>query len=130
MPEVFERLTQLAEHAIGSLKVSNALTSCLWLCALALPTGLLTAALSSGPVQTVALTIACAPILFFGIGFLYFMVKSPEKLRSEEYELRKIALELVEEKGSSIAIAETSVEALFNTDYKPMLKLSHKGDEE
>ena len=129
MPEPFERLTSLAEHALGSIKVSNSLNSCLWLSAFTIPSGLITAALTPNPVQAIALAIACSPIILFGIGFIYFMIKSPDKLRSEEYELRKIALGLIEEKGGVISVSETSVEALSNTDYKPMLKLTHGGEE-
>lgn len=130
MMEFFERMTHLAEHAVSSIKVSSALNSCLWLSALAIPVGFGVAVLSNGPVQAAGLVLAFTPIVLFSIGFLYFMIKSPEKLRSEEYELRKIALTLIEEKGGQIAISETSVEAIANSDYKELPKLQAKGDME
>ncbi len=122
MTEVFERLSQLAEQALGKIKVSSALNSCLWLCAFVIPFGFVAAAFASGPLHIAGIVIAFIPIVLFSIGFLYFMIKSPEKLRSEEYELRKFALELVQEKGGRIAVATTSVEAISNLDYKDVGK--------
>lgn len=127
MPELFERLTHLAEHAIARLKVSSALNPCLWLIGIAIPFGLFTAFFSTGLVQYVALLIAISPIILFFIAYVYFMLKNPDKLRSEEYELRKIALELIEEKGGSIAIAESSVEAIANVEYREFPKLPTAG---
>lgn len=130
MVDVFERLTSLAEHAIGKLKVSSALNPVLWLAAISIPVGFGTASLSAGILQIAGLCLAFTPIALFAIGFLYFMAKSPEKLRSEEYELRKMALELVEEKGGRIAIAQASVEAISNVEYRSGSKLQIEGPEQ
>ncbi|UUX96959.1 hypothetical protein [Aquabacterium sp. J223] len=125
MNAIFERLTHFAEHALARLKVSSALNPCLWLCALAFPFGLAGAIFSAGAVQMACLALMFIPMLIFSIAYLYFMVVSPDKLRSEEYELKKIALNLIEEKGGAIPIAESSVEAIANYDYKPLPKLTH-----
>ena len=127
MAQIFERLTQMAEQALSRLKVSSALNPCLWLCALAFPFGIFGAVLSSGLVQIACLVLVFIPVVIFAIAYLYFMVKSPDKLRSEEYELKRIALSLIEEKGGAIAFAESSVEAIANYDYKPVLKLPMEG---
>jgi hypothetical protein len=129
MVEMFERLTHLAEQALGKIKVSSALNPVLWLAALTIPLGLWTATSANLILQIAGLAVVFSTITLFAIGFLYFMIKSPEKLRSEEYELRKLALELVEEKGGRIAIAQTSVEAISNVDYRASSKLQIEGPE-
>lgn len=127
MPEIFERLTQLAEQAIARLKVSSALNPCLWLCAIAIPFGLVFAFFSTGLLQVASLVLVFIPVTLFVVSFLYFMIKDPDKLRSEEYELRKIALELIEEKGGRIPLAVASVEVIANTDYKALPKSERSG---
>lgn len=130
MINVFERLTHLAEQALGKMKVSSALNPVLWLSAIAIPIGFWAASSTNPVLQIAGLLLAFAPVVLFAIGFLFFMVKSPEKLRSEEYELRKMALELVEEKGGRIAIAQTSVEAISNVDYRSQSKLQIEGPDQ
>jgi len=130
MVDIFERLTSLASHAIGKMKVSSALNPVLWLGAISIPLGFGSAMLGTGIVQLAGLVLAFTPVVLFSIGFLFFMVKSPEKLRSEEYELRKMALELVEEKGGRIAIAQASLEAISNVEYRSGNKLQIEGPEQ
>lgn len=117
MAEIIDRITRVAEQALGSIKVSSALNPCLWLCVVATPLGLYGAVNSTPPVQTVCLAIASIPLLTFAVGFLYFMVLNPDKLRSEQYELKKMALELIEEKGGRIPMSSSSVEAIANTEF-------------
>lgn len=127
MPEIFERLTHLAEHAIGRLKVSSALNSCLWLSGITIPFGFAGAVFSTGIVQFAALLMAFIPVVLFVVAYVYFMLNSPDKLRSEEYELRKLALELIEEKGGLIPLSESSVEAIANSEYRALPKLPSGG---
>ena len=51
--------------------------------------------------------------------YRYFSRNDPEKLRSESFALRKIALGMIEEKGSDIPLSEASVEAIANIEYQP-----------
>lgn len=129
MPEIFERLTRLAEQALSRLRVSSALNPCLWLCALAIPFGIVGAIWTTGIVQIACLTLVFIPVAIFAIAYMYFMFVSPDKLRSEEYELRRVALSLIEEKGGSIPVAVSSVEAIANYDYKALPKLPSGGEE-
>jgi hypothetical protein len=118
MTEFFERITQFAHEAMGKLSVRSALNPCLWLATLSFPFGLGLAAMSHSLLLEIAgLTLAFIPVVLFATGFLYFMIKSPDKLRSEDFEIRRTALSLIEQKGGNIAIAVTSVEAISNPDY-------------
>ena len=119
MFDILSRMTHLTEHALARLKVDSALNPCLWFAAIAFPFGAVVMVMTTGWVQIAGLMIfVLLPVVLFAIGFLYFMVKSPDKLRSEQYELRRFALELIEEKGGQIAVSEASVEAIANTNYK------------
>src|SRR3989344_2543678 len=120
MPEILERITQLAETALARLKVSSALNSCLWLCGIAIPAGLIFAARMEGIPQIAGLAVAFIPITLFVVGFIFFMLTNPDKLRSEEYEIKKMDLELIEEKGGRIPISGTSIEAIANPNYRTL----------
>ena len=69
------------------------------------------------------------PVTVCCIAFLYFVFKDPSKLRSEDYEIRKQALELIEEKGVKNARMSASVEAIANPDYR-LLKDREREDTE
>ena len=68
--------------------------------------------------STVLTIIGSAPVIATIIGFLYFMIMAPEKLQSEDYQIRHEALELIREKGSSTQIKPSSLDAIAN----PMAK--------
>jgi hypothetical protein len=129
MVDLLHRLTQLAEHAIGTVKVRSALNPCLLLILVLAPLGLGAAVLSDNLlIKIVSLSFVAVPILLFVFAYVFFMIKSPDKLRSEEFELRRLALSVIEEKGGPIAIAEVSVEAIANPEYTEFPKLAQAGD--
>ena len=119
---VLSRLTHLAEHAVTQLRVSSALDPCLWLAAIAMPFGIAGAVASRGLVQIASIVLVFLPVTLFVFAYIYFMVKDPDKLRSENYELRKTALGIIQEKGAQFPISDTSVEAIANSEYQHALK--------
>jgi len=127
-PDIFHKLTHLAQAAMGRLKVSSALNPCLWLCGIVVPSGLVAAIYSSGGLQIAWIVLVFVPIVLFAFAFIYFVFTDPDKLRSEEYELRKQALEMIEEKGGRIPLTETSITAITNPDYK-LLDISKENQE-
>lgn len=62
----------------------------LWLCAIVSLPSLVLSFLAQGvePLATALICIGSAPVVVTIIGFLYLMVVAPEKLQSEEYQLR------------------------------------------
>jgi hypothetical protein len=67
-----------------------------------------------GTARAVLLFLAAFSVIACWIAYAFFMFKNPDKLQSEDYQIRKQALELIHEKGSSIAVEVTSVEAITN----------------
>jgi hypothetical protein len=59
-------------------------------------------------------SIASLPILASIVGFIYFMLKSPEKLQSEDYQLRHETLELIKQKGSPVELLPSTIPITTN----------------
>jgi hypothetical protein len=116
MPEVFEHVAQLAQNAAEKLHVRSALNPVLWLCAISTPICLVFAHIFRDipDVRNWLLFGGLAPIAIACIGFIGFAIFKPEKLQSEEYQIRHESLQLIQEKSGQIAIATTSLEAIVN----------------
>ena len=121
--ELLERLTRIAQDALVQTKVKSAMNPCLWLCALVVIPSLTFAYLTTGLMQIAALVLAFIPILLSCVAYLYFMIRDPDKLQSESFQLRKQALGLIEEKGRDIPVAITSVEILSNPELPSQTRL-------
>ena len=122
MLNIVSRLTQLSQHAFAKLKLGSALDPCLWLSGIVTPTGLIATYLTTGWIQVFCLVLVFIPVVIFAMGFNYFVRNDPDKLRSEQYEIKKHAFELIQEKGSQISVPASTVEAIANYDYERNLK--------
>lgn len=120
MNEIIDRVSQIAQTAAEKLHVRSALNPALWLCAIATPTCLLFAYVFREVPEVRAWLLAGAllPIAIACIGFLGFAIYRPEKLQSEEYQIRHESLQLIQQKTGRIAIATTSIEAIANPQAK------------
>jgi len=106
---IIEKVTE----AGGKLHVRSALNPVLWMCAIVTIPCLIVAAFCQTTPKWLVL-IACAPVVTTVIGFLFLLLFDRDKLQSEDYQLRKKSLELIQEKGDSIPIATASIEAISN----------------
>lgn len=114
--QFFESVASSAHSAASRLRVRSAINPMLWLCAItSLPCfGLAYLVRGTEPLATILLWLGASPIFAAIVGFLYFMIYAPEKLQSEEYQLRHETLELIRQKGSSVEISPSSLEAIMN----------------
>ena len=125
---VFEKISSLAQSAIHRIRVRSALNPILWLCAVATPVCLF-AAFQFQENQTLCscLVVAgLAPIAVACLGFIGFALFNPDKLQSEDYQIRHEALQILQQKSGQIAIDPTSLEAIAN----PTLGLLGEGGED
>jgi hypothetical protein len=53
------------------------------------------------------------------------MTSAPDKLQSEEYQIRRETLELIRQKGSSLEVIPSSLEAITN----PVIENIRRGEE-
>ena len=90
----FDVVRQYLEHASGSGRRSTAVSTLIVMGGVLLA-GLVASVLFDAPQWLlewlVGLVVGDAAL--FGIAFLYFMLKSPDALRSESFELEKMAME-------------------------------------
>ena len=99
----FEQIAAKAVESGGRLYVRSALNPILWLCGIVSVPGIVAASLSgNSPLWLVILILApvCAAILGFG----FLLVCDRDKLQSEEYQIRKRSLELIEQKGDAAPV--------------------------
>lgn len=113
---LFDRITGRSQTAAGRLRVRSALNPMLWLCGIVSPLSFGAALLARGrePLTTMFFAIGAIPILVACAQAVYFGIWRPEKLQSEEYQIRHEALELIKEKGSGIEVSPSSLEAIAN----------------
>ena|SRR5579863_4196925 len=118
----WESVTGSARTAAGRLRVRSALNPMLWLCAVvSLPCfGLAWFSREVQPLATVLTIAGAAPIAITCIIAVYFALFKPEKLQSEDYQIRHEALELIKEKGSAVEVSPSSLEALANPIIPPL----------
>lgn len=108
------------ERAASKIRLGSALNPCVWLCAILTPGCIALSLLFAGTAQLVILGISSLPVLYFGWTNWHFAKHDPDKLRTEEFELRRTALKLIEEKGSAIPVNIASIEAITNSKVKAL----------
>ncbi len=109
-------------EAGGKLTVRSALNPILWLCGIiTIPSLLIYSLLPNPPVWLIWL--AFLPVVAAIVGFLFLLVFDRDKLQSENFQLRKMELEMIEEKGTPpIPIGEAiDVEVITNPDEPALL---------
>ena len=95
-----ENIASRMIEAGGSLSVKSALNPILWLCAIIdAPCFVLFFFMENIPFWLILLAFLPVSVALFG--FIYFLICDPDKLQSEEYQLRKRSLELIQQKGDS-----------------------------
>ena len=121
---ILERIAANAQSAATNLRVKSALNPMLWLCGIVSIPSFLISYFAHGiePLATALVFIGGAPIVGTILGFLYFMIAAPEKLQSEDYQIRHETLALIKEKGTTVAIAPSSLEVIANPIYPPLGK--------
>jgi hypothetical protein len=116
MHAAIERMAGSARTAAASLRVKSALNPMLWLCGMvSLPSFTLAYFVRDyGTLSTVLIVVGSLPVAANIVGFFYFMIRSPERLQSEEYQIRQATLDLIKSKGSPFEILPSSLEAISN----------------
>ena len=114
-----ESIIARAAHAVARVSVKSALNPMLWLSGLITVPALITALVIS-PVPIWLVSLACAPVLAAIAGFVYLLLVDRDKLQSESYQLRKQALELIEEKGDFKVVDATTIEAISSPELRAL----------
>lgn len=119
-PSAYGLLTQLAGisgRAVLHLKVRSALNPTLWLCGIVTLPAAGLATLVNEPLQTALIVLAFIPVVLFALSEIYLLMRDPDKLQSEDYQIQKRALDLIEQKGGVIPIDVTSIETIAKPEF-------------
>jgi hypothetical protein len=102
--------------AAGQLRVRSALNPMLWLCAIVSIPCFILSYFAHGvqPLETILWIAGAIPIVTACSSHVYFMLTTPEKLQSEEYQLRHETLDLIRQKGVAAPILPASLEMIEN----------------
>jgi len=103
----------------GKLTVRSALNPILWLCAIVtIPSLCVLAFISNPPIWLILLI--CSPVGAAILGFMFLLFFDRDKLQSEDYQIRKKSLELIQQKGEKEPqiINADEVEAITNPERK------------
>lgn len=117
------------QSSIERVTVRNVMNPVLWICGLISAPAAIAVGFSANP-GWVLISLAIGPVAIALFGFMYFMFKDPDRLQSESYQLRKQALELIEEKGSFAPIDASTIEVISNPDLPPLLAQDRDGEEQ
>lgn len=115
------------QSSVENVSVKNALNPVLWICGLISAPAAVTLGFAPNPTW-VHITLALGPVGVALFAFLFFMFREPDRLQSESFQLRKQALELIEEKGSFGVIDASTIEVISNPDL-PSLRAPRLGEE-
>lgn len=109
------RTATRSQSSIERVSVKNALNPVLWICGLVSVPAIVALGFSPNPSWVLG-ALALVPVAVALFSFLFFMFTAPDRLQSESFQLRKQALELIEEKGSLAIIEASSIEVISNPD--------------
>lgn len=126
---IFTKISQLADSATSKLRVRSALNPILWLCAIAMPICFATAYVFKGmpALCFVLIGFGCLPLAVACLAFIGFAIYRPEKLQSEEYQIRHESLQLIQQKAGQVTVVPTSIVAIANPLH-PLSLPSSEGD--
>lgn len=85
----------------GKISVKSALNPILWLCGITITPILVAISVIKKPIwlMVILLILIVLIVVIALFSFLYLLFKDPDKLQSEEYQLRKQEMELIQRKG-------------------------------
>lgn len=124
---MLEKFGQNSQSAARTLNVKSALNPLLWLTAISTPVcfGGAFAFKELSPIFEVLVITGILPIVITCLGFCYFAVTKPEKLQSEDYQLRHESLLFLQQKSDDFELPTSSLEQIIN----PMNSLENKRGE-
>lgn len=125
-----DRVAHKAIEAGGRLKVKSALNPILWLCAIVTAPGLGYLIFSDKEISIILQIFIFSPVIAAILGFLFLLLFDRDKLQSEDYQIRKRTLELVQEKGDSFPVIARTLEAVTNPAANRIEHNSWEGDNE
>ena len=121
-----DKISQKAMEAGGRLRVKSALNPILWLCAIITIPCIGALAYIDPPPPIWLIILAFIPVGCAAIGFLFLLIMDRDKLQSEDYQIRKQSLELIQQKGDALPISSASIQSIANPIYDSLPELDRE----
>jgi len=125
-----EEFAQRLDANLKSLSVKSALNPALWLVAVTFGFGLVGLKYFAGDLMVKILLVSAVglPILVSCIAFLYFVFRQPERLQSEEYQIKAETLRVLKTKGRKLQAIDARI--LQTINHNPQRELPPQEEEE
>lgn len=116
--KLIQNLGHNAQSAASKIQVKSALNPMLWLSAITLGTCLGFAKLfeDNSVLQTILVGVGLCPVLVTCMGFVYFAIKKPEKLQSEDYQIKHLSLQMIQQQSDGKEITIDTLKPIFNPE--------------
>ena len=111
---LYPNIAQKVVEAGGRLRVKSALNPILWLCAIITIPGMGYMLITEKEIPLFIQVIITLPVLTAVLGFAYLLFFDRDKLQSEDYQIRKRTLDLVQEKGDEFPTIARTLEVITN----------------
>lgn len=116
LESLVEKLLRGAQTAAEALFVrQTALHPMLWLSGIIMPPAIVAAYFFDDPLKTVLVIVGATPVVVTCLGFAFFAMTNPEKLQSEEYQIKHQAMEVLQVKTESINVSPASLNEIVGT---------------
>lgn len=113
-------VSRFGQTLAGRLRVRSALNPLLYLTIFGSVCLLFFASIYEEPYRK---WLVITAIILFGmtvVAYFVLLIFMPDRLQSEEYQIRRQTLELIEQKGGEIAMLPTAVESISNPEHKSL----------
>lgn len=113
---MWSSIGRFGQFAAGRLRVRSALNPILWLCAVAVPIcfGGAYEFRDDIVIRDLLIVVGVFPVLVACWCSMYFALRKPEKLQSEDYQLRHESLQIIQQQGGEVHLTAASLEAIAN----------------
>jgi hypothetical protein len=114
--DVLSRLSEMSQSAVARLVVRSALNPLLWMSVTIALVCFGAAFLFKDDkfVKYLLVLVGSAPIILTCAVAGYFALRKPEKLQSEDYQLRHQTLNIIKEKGGRVTVDSVALEEIAN----------------
>lgn len=108
-------MQSVAGNAAEKIRQDSALNPALWLCGIVMPIGLAGAYLFGGILQAVFAIVAVLPVIVACGGFVYLLLNDPDRLQSEDYQIKHETISTIITKGIEGDWSEAAVTEMIGT---------------
>jgi hypothetical protein len=118
-----DQIVKNSRSAAERLHVRSAINPALWLCGIvSVPCFVFAYLTRETSLALPFFILGAVPVAVAAGGFIFFMLRDPRRLQSEDYQIRQEALDIIRTKGSDVVMLPSSLEAISNPAPTPALR--------